>query len=554
MTFRHAHPCERHPARPRRLGTSAIVAALVSALLGACGANAPAPKPTVLPVVHADRSGPLASFTPGNGELGATGDPAAKLDLLRGLGVRNIHIGIQWAVLAPRPQSRRRPAFNASDPSAYPAAGWTIYDKIVRGIAARGMQLTFALIPPAPLWATGTSTATRGHPSELPYWEPSPTEFGQFVRAVGTRYSGHYTPPGASRPLPRLDHWSVWNEPDQGFQLAPQDVPHTAVEASGRQYRGLLDAAWAALHQTGHGGDSILIGEIAPIGSSLGTPGLFGSMAPLRFLRALYCVDAAYKPLVGNAAAQRGCPTTAAGTAGFAAAHPALFQASGFANHPYPQGLAPNTVSPQEPDYTELAATGRLESKLDRLNEIYGSHTRYPIYSTEFGYQTNPPDTENGVVSPQTAAAWMNWAEYITWSDPRQVTFNQYLISDPPGGAFATGLLTAAGTPKPAYDAYRLPLYLPATTTRRGHPLVVWGDVRPAYYAQRQTHRAQHVQIQFAPHGTTSFQTLQTVTIVSSHGFFETSMTFPQSGTVRLAWQYPNRTGIVSRAVVVTLR
>ena len=502
--------------------------------------------------MHADRTGPLASFTPGS-ELGP--DPGPKLDLLRQLGVRDIHTGIAWAAIAPAPMSRHRPVFDAADPAAYPAAGWALYDQIARDIATRGMQLTLALIGPAPLWATGNSAAARSHPSERPYWRPSPAEYAQFVHAVGTRYSGHYTPPGASAPLPRLDHWSIWNEPDQGFQLAPQAVPHTQIEDSGRQYRALVDAAWAALHQTGHGGDSILIGELAPAGATFtGAPGLFGAMAPLRFLRALYCVDANDKPLQGTAAAQRGCPTTAAGTAGFAAAHPGLFQASGFANHPYPQGLAPNTVTPGEPDYTELAATGKLESTLDRLNAVYGSHTHYSIYSTEFGYQTNPPDTENGVVSPQTAAAWMNWAEYITWLDPRQASFNQYLISDPPGGAFATGLLTAAGAPKPGYDAYRMPIFLPVTATRKGHPLVVWGGVRPAYYAQRQTHRRQHVQIEFARTGSSSFTTLQTVSIVSSHGFFETRLTFPGSGTVRLAWSYPHGAVIRSRPVVVTLR
>ncbi len=526
---------------------------LAAALLVACGGSSRPAKPAVLPPVHADRTGPMASFTPG-GELSP--DPGPKLDLLRQLGVRDIHTGISWAAIAPHPQSRHRPVFAAADPSAYPPAGWTLYDQIARAAAARGMQLTLALIPPAPIWATGTATtATRDHPSERPYWQPSPTEYEQFVRAVGIRYSGHYTPAGASRPLPRLSHWSIWNEPDQGFQLAPQLVPHTQIEASGRMYRGLLDAAWAGLHATGHGHDSVLIGEIAPAGQTYpGAPGNFGAMAPLRFLRALYCVDVNYKPLLGLAATQRGCPATGAGTAGFAAAHPGLFAASGFANHPYPQGLAPNTVTPGESDYTELAATGKLEVTLDRLNQTYGSSTRYSIYDTEFGYQTKPPDIENGVVSPVTAAAWINWAEYITWLDPRQVSFNQYLISDPPAGNFATGLTTAAGVPKPAYFAYRMPLYLPVTVTSHGHPLVVWGCVRPAHYAQLQTHRPQQVEIQFAPHGSSSFTTVRKVTIVSSHGFFETAHTFPASGAVRLAWRYPNGAAIMSRAVSVRLR
>ena len=36
------------------------------------------------------------------------------------------------------------------------------------------------------------------------------------------------------------------------------------------------------------------------------------------------------------------------------------------------------------------------------------------------------------------------------------------------------------GTKKPTYDAWRLPLYLPVTSARKGQRLQVWGCARPA--------------------------------------------------------------------------
>ena len=548
--------CHRHPhAASLRLRVAAMLAAVLGTLvLAACGGSSSHTTTTgPQPGFDPNRTGPMATYTPAQSELiGAGVDPGPKLDLLQQLGVRDIHIGIPWNAVAPAPTSRHRPVFDASSPAGYPAANWAPFDTLVRDIAARHLQLTLAVIPPAPIWATGT-----GNPSPLSQdvWRPSARAFGQFVRAVGTRYSGHYAAGGGAPVLPRVSHWSVWNEPDQGFQLAPQADRRTDVEQSPAIYRSLVDAAWSALHATGHGSDAVLIGELAPLGRSAPVnPGTNGSMAPLRFLRSLYCVDTGFKPLTGAAATERGCPATAAASAHFAADNPALFQASGFANHPYPQGLAPNTTTPDENEDTELASTGRLESTLDRLNRVYGSRTKYNIYSTEFGYQTNPPDTQSGVVSPNTAAAWINWAEYITWQDPRQVSYDQYLITDPPTGTFATGLLADTGKPKPAYFAYRLPLYLPVTSASRGHALVVWGCARPAYYATQQTHHPQRVQVQFAAAGSTRFKTVSTATIVSSHGYFETHTSFPGSGSVRLAWRYPNGGQIFSRTVAVTLR
>jgi hypothetical protein len=191
---------------------------------------------------------------------------------------------------------------------------------------------------------------------------------------------------------------------------------------------------------------------------------------------------------------------------------------------------------------------------LDRLQRVYGSTTKFPLWSTEFGYQTTPPDTESGTVSPQTAAYYLNWAEYLTWLDPRQKSYDQYLLTDPPTGAFASGLLTAAGAPKPGFDAYRMPLFLPVTSGKKGQSLDVWGGVRPAPAAADGTHKAQAVQIQFSAGGSAPFRTVRTVALTNKHGYFEVGQTFPSSGDVRLSWSYPHGPEIHSRTVVITLR
>ena len=37
-------------------------------------------------------------------------------------------------------------------------------------------------------------------------------------------------------------------------------------------------------------------------------------------------------------------------------------------------------------------------------------------------------------VSPALAASYLNWAEYLTWRDPRIRSYDQYLLIDPPRG------------------------------------------------------------------------------------------------------------------------
>ncbi len=480
-------------------------------------------------------------------------NPSGTLDRLRLLGVQQVRVSLYWNYVAPSPNSARRPrGFNAADPAAYPASNWAVWDAIVRGAARDGITIDLDPQGGAPRWAMG-----RGEPRGATnlVWEPSPVEYRLFLHALGERYSGNYDPalrrqvPGDPNDLPRVSFWSVWNEPDYGPSLAPQGVPgHLTVENSPRMYRNLVDAAWTALHQTGHGTDTILIGELAPRGKPYW--GVFSGMKPLPFLRAMYCVDSHYRQLRGGAAAIRGCPTTAGASRAFRAQNPGLFQASGLSDHPYMRWYPPNREAQPDPDYSTLGEIGNLQRAIDRLERVYGSFARLPLWDTEFGYITDPPKHHDQYpwVSPATAAYYMNWAEYLSWRNPRLQSFNQYLFRDPEPataatdwGGFASGLLTYGGAQKPTYSAWRLPLYLPQTTGRRGAALEVWGCVRPALYALVDMGTPQAVQIQFAPSTGTNFRTLRTVTLQASSSscYFDVRVAFPSSGAVRLVWDYP---------------
>ena len=465
------------------------------------------------------------------------------LQTLSSLGVERLRITVEWDLIAPDSNSSRAPAgFDGSNPADYPAGAWGPYDAIVQAAARYGLGLNFNVTGGAPWWAVG-----RGAPSDLrSVWYPSSAAFGAFVKAVATRYGGAYTPVGGSAPLPRVGFWSVWNEPNVGSSsLSPQTV--NGVEAGPRVYRGLLDAAYGALQATGHGGDTILIGELASTGHP--DPGSELGMEPLRFVRALYCVDSRFRELRGAAAAARGCPTNGSGSAHFRAGNPALFRATGWSLHPYHLDAAPNVASPSaDGDWVTLADLPRLEGSLDRIQRVYGSHKRFPIYLTEYGLETNPPQPLFQL-TPAQQAVYLNQSEYMAWRDPRVQTLSQYLLADaPPGGgspisSFASGLEFINGKAKPSFAAYRLPIWMPSVRVERGHSLEVWGCVRPA--KRYPSGAIGSVLILLNGHA------VRSVKITNPAGYFDVRVTFPRSGTVRLAWTYPQGPTVYSRTVAI---
>lgn len=417
----------------------------------------------------------------------------ATLDEARALGVQRVRVTAFWNRFAPgATDATRPPGFDATNPDAYPVQSWKVLDGVIAAIRQRGMTVNLNPTAPGPKWAGSGFFEERLNSVT----NPSPAEFAGFVGALGKRYGGAFVPAGAAAPLPRVDYWSIWNEPNQGAWLAPQwtGTGKKAVPASPQQYRALVGAAWTALTATGHAPatDTILVGETAPKGAAK-VAAVSNAMAPMVFTRRLYCLGDDLQLLKGTAATAVGCPATP-DPAAFVAQNPALFSMTGWAHHPYELSFSPTTVPDRPKDYVTSANLPLLTDQLDRIMARYAvKRAPIPLYLTEFGYQTDPPDSFG--VSLTQQAAYVNEVEHIAYANLRVRTLAQFLLYDDapiPGttksdkwaSSFQTGLRFGAGSgregqAKPALDAYRVALFVPDRTVSRKRRMALWAHVRP---------------------------------------------------------------------------
>ena len=415
----------------------------------------------------------------------------ATLDEMKSLGADTLKIGIQWRDLAPEGASK--PAgFDGSNPGSYADAKWAPYDDAIEGAQARGIEVLVSITGPAPDWASQGSGGVR---------RPDAAEFGAFVRAVGTRYSGSYPAPAAGAPAPpstplplpeavssvtrsatgaqtaaatpygKVTLWSVWNEPNLPRFLLPQRMSNRAkTPVSPHLYRSLYRAARDGLGATGHGGDTILIGELLPVGRS--SRSASSSIRPLEFLRELGCVSSRFRAFKGRAARQRGCD-------GYK-----TLGASGLAYHPYTLAGGPRKRPPSRDD-ASIGTLGRVTSTLDRLaSRRRISPRRMPLWLTEFGFQTDPPDPFG--TSIKRVPGYMGESEWIAFRNRRVASWSQYpMVDDRSSGTgfsccpgFQSGLHFQDGRAKPGvYTQYRFPIHV----TRSGRSKVtVFGGVRTA--------------------------------------------------------------------------
>jgi hypothetical protein len=132
-----------------------------------------------------------------------------------------------------------------------------------------------------------------------------------------------------------------------------------------------------------------------------------------------------------------------------------------------------------------LADLGRLRDLLDRLHAAGRIEEDLPLYLTEYGYQSNPPDP-TWDITPATQARWLAEAERIARQEPTVRSVAQFLVRDLPPRpdgppeerwrSFQMGLRFADGRPKPAHAEYALPLVVHRAGPDR---VLLWGLVRP---------------------------------------------------------------------------
>jgi hypothetical protein len=414
-------------------------------------------------------------------------DTAAKaLVAMKKIGVDTVRVTVLWKVVAEnarpskaeiakltgskkenaRKQARR---FKATNPSTYPRRNWDRFDNLVRSAARAGIKIYFNVTGPGPAWAhTKPPNAQR---SLHATWKPRPSAYKQFVTAVGKRFDGTYRDENGDRSvLPRVSFWSLWNEPNQAGWLTPQW--ENGVPASPGLYRKLYQYGYRGLLASGHyvGKDLILMGETAPLGSDAKGPKT--PMRPGLFLREL--------------------ATGAGAAADFAARGPLV--ANGYAHHPYTKNVPP-TVADPNPDALTMANISTLGTLLDGLSaQTSGAiPVGLPLFMTEFGFETNPPDPFSGV--PLNDQAKFNTiGEFMAWQNPRIASQAQFLYRDvdpvrshPKTSkafwfTYQSGLFFRNGTPKPSLGAYQMPFLAFNSNTldpTTGAPIYsLWGQLR----------------------------------------------------------------------------
>jgi hypothetical protein len=506
--------------------------------------------------------------------------PRTSMPLVRALGARVVRVFVQWSLVAPRPDASSEPHFDASNPSAYPASNWAPYDALVRTAEEQGVEVDLEITGGGPHWAEGKALPKVYREDDSFGWRPNPAMYGQFVHAVTERYDGRYIPADSTGVLPAVHFWSFWNEPNFGQDLGPQAIDGSTKPIAPALYRSLLHAGYAALQRAQPGAhNTVLIGELAATGYALHTPGHPGKLPgvtaqtrALVFLRALYCVDDRYKPLQGSTATRYGCPATPAGARSFRLRNPALFDATGFADHPYSSRRPPNANPAKiNRDFATFPVLDRVAKALDGVTAAYGSRRRLPIYNDEYGYITSPPQpTGLRYPSPQRAATELNQAEFLSYKNSRVASYAQFLLDDPPITAqhpkpgFSSGLYGSTGDAKATLSAYRLPLWMPETTVKAGSRVEIWGGARPATFSQSATPAiAPTVAIQMQKSGSGVWTTIQIVKVSGATGYFDIRATLPYSGGLRLAYTYPptepflptdvGGTTIYGRTVTVTV-
>jgi hypothetical protein len=319
------------------------------------------------------------------------------------LGVTRMRILVQWSRVSDASQSSP-----SSDADYY----WGPIDDTIDAAAGYGIRIQLTLTGPAPVYASGN------HRIGFPVVKPNPARYADFAHAAAAHFKG------------RVDRYVIWNEPNLPAWLAPN-------RQSPKLYRALYQAGYSAI-KSADPTARVFIGETVPYDD----PGT--ATAPLKWLRAVACVNARYKRIGG-------CKP---------------LKADGYAHHPYEFLHKPSYHYPGN-DNAPIGSLSRLRVALNKLARAHALSTPrgrpLDIYLTEFGYFVSGKRE----VPATKRAKWLPQAFTIAERQPRVREMVQYNVVAPPPALsqFTTGLVNPSGSPLPEFP--RLVLWT-RTALRRG--------------------------------------------------------------------------------------
>jgi hypothetical protein len=283
---------------------------------------------------------------------------------------------------------------------------------------------------------------------------------------------------------PWIRQWTIWNEPNSSVFLRP-----TAATV---YVSKLLNPGYAALHAA-IPGVAVAGGVTAPRAGASG-------VSPVPWIRSM------------------------------AADHAKL---DAYAHHPYPG--RPQSETPWGPKCVNcqtitMADLERLERE---VTKAFGSK---PIWLTEYGYQTNPPDIYLGVTPQQQATYYANAALRVYRAPAVEMLIYFMVRDDHAPAGWQSGVFKTDGQVKPSYAAFQLPIL---QISRHGGHVGLWGQVRPL--SGKQPFR-----IRFEDDDRANW--LGGTRWTDENGFFSISVTAPAGSRVRI---WSPRDGVYGHEIVV---
>ncbi len=378
---------------------------------------------------------PLVTGIAGIGDYGGEA-----FDHARSAGAKMVRLALNWPEVAPGEEPESWEPENPADPNY----NWSYIDTGVVEAIRAGLT-PMLLIDGAPEWAQRCKGPPGSQLTEL--CDPDPAALEAFAKAAARRYSGGFLN------LPRVRYWQGLNEPNLSLFFLPQF--EGAQPVSPYFYRQLINAFYAGIKAV-HRSNLVIAAGLGPVE----VPGF--TIGPMWFARLLLCMRGIARPHPTKGDCEGGV----------------YFDA--FDIHPYTSGSPTHESSPNDVELGDLEKLQTLLKAADRAGRIKGSSQPTELWSTEFSWDSKPPDP-GGLAMP-ILCRWTAEALYRSWR-AGMTHFFWYSIRDGPyeperpssetlqAGLFFRGPTVVQDEPKRVFYAFRFPF----VAYPRKRSLFFWG-------------------------------------------------------------------------------